>query len=73
MISMAAFTDELSKIAAGAAEAAGAGAKLVKRFGKPVALMGSGAAAYHYGNKELDKYQLGRRMYAQMEQQGQLG
>jgi len=68
MGSMTAFTDELFKIAT----ALSTGTNLVKRFGKPVALMGTGAAAYHFGKKELDKTIQGRQLYDQvMAQQGQ--
>lgn len=68
MGSMAAFVDELVKIAAGAE----VGSAILKRLAKPAALVGGGALAYHYGKKELDKTIQGRRMYEQvMAQQGQ--
>jgi hypothetical protein len=66
---MTAFTDELVKIAA-AAEVGKKALPLLKAYGKPAALIGSGALAYHLGNKEVDKYMLGRRVYEQMQAQG---
>jgi hypothetical protein len=65
MVNLESFFDELSKIAGVATE----GGKFLLRHGKPIALMGGGAVAYHLGNKELDKYQLGRRVYSQMKAQ----
>lgn len=70
MIDLDAFWDELRKIAG--AEVAEAPRLLsLGRVAKPLALMGGGAVAYHLANKELDKYQLGRRVYEQMHAQGQ--
>lgn len=65
MVSMKAFTDELLKIAT--AEKA---VPLIKRFGKPAALLATGGAAVHFGGKEIDKYLLGRQVYDQMQSQG---
>ena len=65
MFSMSAFTDELVKISD--AGSAGKGAKLLGEFGKPLALLGSGALLYHLGKKEVDKYLLGRQVYEQMQ------
>jgi hypothetical protein len=62
MVSMAAFTDELLKLAA--VEQA---APLIKRLVKPAALLAAGGAAVHFGGKELDKYRLGRQVYEQMQ------
>lgn len=72
MISMASFSDELTKLAAAGAVIEGAGKSLpfLKQYGKPLTLLGAGAAGYHLGKKELDKYLLGRRVYEQMQAQG---
>jgi hypothetical protein len=62
---MAAFSDELRKLA-GAAGVVEKGLPFLKQHGKPLALLGAGATGYHMGKKELDKYILGRRVYEQM-------
>jgi len=72
MGTMAAFADELVKISAGGAVEAGKKMlPLLKEYGKPLGLIGAGATGYHLGKKELDKYMLGRRVYEQMQMQGQ--
>jgi len=65
MVSMASFTDELLKLAVGAE--IGKALPLLKAYGKPAALLGTGALAYHLGGKEVDKYRLGRQVYEQMQ------
>lgn len=63
MVSMASFTDELVKIALSPF-------LLLRRampLAKPTALLGTGALTYHLGEKELDKYRLGRQVYEQMQ------
>ena len=73
MGTMAAFVDELVKIAdAGAVQEAGKKAlPLLREYGKPLGLIGAGAVGAHLGKKEVDKYMLGRRVYEQMQAQGQ--
>ena len=74
MRTMAAFVDELVKISTVAEVAAGAGKGVLpflKTHGKTLGLLGVGATGYHLGKKELEKYQLGRRVYQQMQGQGQ--
>lgn len=69
MIDLDAFWDELQKIS-GVTNVV-AKPSTLGRVAKPLTLMGGGAVAYHMANKELDKYQLGRRVYEQMQAQGQ--
>lgn len=66
---MTAFADELVKIAL-ATEVGKTALPLLKAYGKPAALLGTGALGYHLGKKELDKYMLGRQVYEQMQARG---
>lgn len=65
MGSMAAFVDELSKLSQ-APGAPGKALEVALKYWKPAGLVGAGAAGMHYGGKEVDKYRMGRQMYARM-------
>jgi hypothetical protein len=69
-ISMTSFLDELMKISS-AEGAVSKALPFLKGNAKSLALLGGGAATYHFGKKELDKYMLGRQVYDQMQTRGQ--
>jgi len=67
MGSMTAFVDELVKLSQGAPIRA---AQLALKNWKPIGLVGAGALGMNVGQRELDKYLLGRRLYERMQAGG---
>ena len=73
MVSMTAFADELIKISNVGSmlrQAKDVATPFAKKYWKPAALVGGGAAGMHFGKGEVDKYLLGRRVHEQMSQRG---